>query len=293
MKNPISVVIPLYNKEDYIRRALDSVLEQSYPAEEIIVVDDGSTDDSASIVKQEYPTVRLITQANAGVSAARNKGLSVASNGLVALLDADDQFCPDHLLHLNELYNRNPGFALYGNNFKQVSTEREVDKTIKYEVRNYIAEYPNQGGLVNSSSSLINKSLLDSDEVFPIGITMGEDVYTWVKLISLSKGMVPVSSYVGSIYYDDTDGAMNSGKSKPFPEVLKPYSPLWQHNKTLTSQFERHFFEDYVRSIYHCGTRWELVKALIQVRKRYVVKFALKLFVPAQVIGFAKSLRTT
>jgi len=139
MMNPISVVIPLYNKEDYIRRALDSVLEQSYQANEIIVVDDGSTDASASIIKQEYPTVRLITQANAGVSAARNKGIELASNGLVALLDADDQYCPEHLYHLNELHNLHPGFALYGNDFEQVSAERHKQDTVSYEVGNYIA----------------------------------------------------------------------------------------------------------------------------------------------------------
>jgi glycosyltransferase involved in cell wall biosynthesis len=96
----VSVVVPLYNKGRYISRCLDSILAQTFAAFEAIVVDDGSTDDGASIVA-EYQArdarVRLIRQANAGPGAARNRGAGEAAGDLLALLDADDTWAPSYL----------------------------------------------------------------------------------------------------------------------------------------------------------------------------------------------------
>ena len=87
----ISVVIPLYNKEKYIKRAIESVLNQTFQKFEIIVVNDGSTDKSAEIVQNiKDPRIRLINQKNAGVSAARNRGIQEAKYEYIAFLDADD-----------------------------------------------------------------------------------------------------------------------------------------------------------------------------------------------------------
>ncbi len=91
----ISVVIPLYNKEPYIKRAIDSILAQKIQDYEIIVIDDGSTDKSAEVVKSfPDPRIRLIQQENAGVSAARNRGIEEAKAELIAFLDADDEWTP-------------------------------------------------------------------------------------------------------------------------------------------------------------------------------------------------------
>lgn len=94
----VSVIIPLYNKAPYIKRALDSVAAQTYKDFELIVVDDGSTDTGGSLVKsyEKLPT-RLITQVNAGPGAARNRGVSEARGEFVAFLDADDEWLPGYL----------------------------------------------------------------------------------------------------------------------------------------------------------------------------------------------------
>jgi glycosyltransferase involved in cell wall biosynthesis len=94
----VSIVIPLYNKAPYVRRALDSIAAQTFPDFEVIVVDDGSTDDGARIVK-EYgdPRVRLISQANAGPGPARNAGIAQAQGEFTAFLDADDEWLPGYL----------------------------------------------------------------------------------------------------------------------------------------------------------------------------------------------------
>ena len=96
----ISVVIPLYNKASTIYTTLISVLAQSVRPREVIVIDDGSTDGSAEIVEQmivEEPYVRLVRQANAGVSAARNRAIEMAHGEWVALLDGDDIWSPEYL----------------------------------------------------------------------------------------------------------------------------------------------------------------------------------------------------
>lgn len=90
----ISVIIPTYNSKAYIARALQSVFDQAYPAVQIIVVDDGSTDNTAEILAPYTDRIHLITQANAGSAVARNTGLAQATGEYVALLDADDWFLP-------------------------------------------------------------------------------------------------------------------------------------------------------------------------------------------------------
>ena len=93
-----SVVIPLYNKEKYISRAIKSVIEQTYKIFELIIIDDGSIDNSVNIVKKHKDSrIRLIEQENSGVSATRNKGIKNAKYNYIAFLDADDEWKPNFL----------------------------------------------------------------------------------------------------------------------------------------------------------------------------------------------------
>jgi glycosyltransferase involved in cell wall biosynthesis len=94
----VSVIIPLYNKAPYIARAIDSVLQQRYGDFELIIVDDGSTDEGPSLVRAySDPRVKLVTQPNAGPGAARNRGIELAQGELLAFLDADDEWLPTFL----------------------------------------------------------------------------------------------------------------------------------------------------------------------------------------------------
>ena len=100
----VSVIIPCFNSQSTIGDAIRSVINQTYPIHEIIVVDDGSTDNSANFVSEHFPMVTLIKQANMGVSKARNVGIQSATGKWVAFVDADDIWLPDKLrLQFEEL----------------------------------------------------------------------------------------------------------------------------------------------------------------------------------------------
>jgi glycosyltransferase involved in cell wall biosynthesis len=107
MSMSISVVIPAYNAARYIGRALDSVLAQTHKPDEIIVVDDGSTDDTAGIVETYSSQVRLIRRENAGASVARNTGINAAKSEWIAFLDGDDEWLPEKLQSQSQLLGRN------------------------------------------------------------------------------------------------------------------------------------------------------------------------------------------
>ena len=104
-----SVVIPLYNKEHYIEKTIRSVLAQTCPDYEVIVVDDGSKDSSLALAKKiEGGNIRVIAQENQGVSVARNTGILNASGKYICFLDADDEWRPDYLATIQSLTDKYP-----------------------------------------------------------------------------------------------------------------------------------------------------------------------------------------
>ncbi len=114
-----SVVIPLYNKSQYINRALNSVLFQSIQDFEIVVIDDGSVDGGGDLVrKYADQRIRLIRQENQGASAARNNGYRVTRSEFVAFLDADDEWKPGFLEKIKELVEKFPNCGAFGTSFE-------------------------------------------------------------------------------------------------------------------------------------------------------------------------------
>ena len=110
----ISVIIPLYNKEHFVAKTIESVLAQTYKDYELIIVNDGSTDHSADVVSTfSDARIRYEEQANGGVSSARNHGLRMAKGEFVAFLDADDTWYPDFLEQMMRLYTAYPDYSFF------------------------------------------------------------------------------------------------------------------------------------------------------------------------------------
>lgn len=134
----ISIVIPLYNKGTLVERALRSIsVQDASVGREVIVVDDGSTDGCADIARRAardlgIDDLRVITQANAGVGAARNRGIAEACGEFVAFLDADDEWSPSHLHTLAELAGRYPQCSVFATNYENLMPDgRRVPNVLK------------------------------------------------------------------------------------------------------------------------------------------------------------------
>lgn len=186
----ISVVIPLYNKAPHIAATLDSVLAQAVRPQEVIVVDDGSTDGGADVVQLyvEKYGVRLIRQPNQGVSAARNRGVAAAEGEYVAFLDADDRWLPNHIETLQRLAQNYRSAAL-------LSTAHIVRRGgCLYrprsvfpegwdgEVDNFFVAFSSGLALVNSTTACVKRAAILEVGGFPVGVARGEDIVCWVNL---------------------------------------------------------------------------------------------------------------
>lgn len=188
----ISVVIPLYNKESSIAAAINSVLSQSFQDFEIIVIDDGSTDDSAHIVGSFTDhRIRLISQTNAGVSEARNKGIAEAKGEFIALLDGDDLWKPEFLATMYTLSERYPECSVFAVDYESRNKEHVTNGTIINKLpftdecgllTNYfeVAAYSNPP--ICSISIMVRASAFKAIGGFPTGIRSGEDLLTWARL---------------------------------------------------------------------------------------------------------------
>jgi glycosyltransferase involved in cell wall biosynthesis len=203
----ISVVIPLYNKRGTIIRAIQSVLGQSVLPDEIIVVNDGSTDGSDEIVRNlNNPMIYLINQINGGVSAARNHGIKVSKNEIIAFLDADDEWKPDFLLTIKTLSQTYPDCDVFATSY-QICQLNGCFGNIKLNRLTF-----KESGIFNnyfevscfsvppiwSSAVAVSKKALINIGGFPLGIKAGEDLITWAKLAvnySIAYNTIPMAIF--------------------------------------------------------------------------------------------------
>ncbi|MDE6569876.1 MAG: glycosyltransferase [Alistipes sp.] len=183
----ISVIIPLYNKEREIGDTLRSVLAQTFRPTEIVVVDDGSTDRSADIVREiaaANPLVRLVAQPNAGECAARNRAITETTGEYIALLDADDEWRPGFLQEIAALIAEFPDCGLYCTAFDIVSHEGEFPADCPAE-RGVVANFFHDSAhryIAIPSASCIPRRVFDDVGGFPDGMKMGGDLYMWIKI---------------------------------------------------------------------------------------------------------------
>ncbi|NCC61053.1 MAG: glycosyltransferase family 2 protein [Verrucomicrobiae bacterium] len=228
----ISVVIPLYNKSQHIERALLSIKNQYLRPFEVIVVDDGSTDGGGLIVKNfKMERIRLISQENLGVSAARNRGLVEAKTDYVAFLDADDEWLPNHLSAIVQLIEKFPEKGFYstlhfvkdGNELRSPRSPFPVKKK-NHLVENFFDDFSIGFSLVNSSTAVVSKIIALYLGGFPENIRRGEDIVLWIKIF-LNSGMAHTSMRT-AIYHRDAVNRSNILRDKEPPGSLVYLSHL-------------------------------------------------------------------
>lgn len=189
-----SVIVPLYNKAPYVRKALDSIISQTFKDWELIIVDDGSTDGSAAICEEYLSTlytihrtplenIRIISQANSGVSAARNNGVKASKGEYVCFLDADDWWEPAFLEEMDRLIKEYPDAGIYATNYIYYKPGK-THVALNLE-RGYIdypkAYYEGSSMPVWTGATCMPRKVFDEMGGFPLGIKLGEDFLLWAK----------------------------------------------------------------------------------------------------------------
>jgi hypothetical protein len=204
----ISVAIPLFNQADYVAEAVASVLAQSFGDLEVIVIDDGSTDEGPRHVRAfNDPRIRVESQANAGVSEARTRALREARAELIAFQDADDVWAPDHLRHLVESSSRYPQAVLFGNRFVEFERKLPVVTAQPIEYRlldDYFAACAFEAQPFFTSSCMVRREAALASGGFASGHARGEDLALWIKLAATAP--VAVTNYTGCYYRRSRSG---------------------------------------------------------------------------------------
>tara|TARA_E500000178_G_scaffold616_1_gene701 strand:- start:1462 stop:2322 length:861 start_codon:yes stop_codon:yes gene_type:complete len=185
----ISIVIPTFNRIGSLPRALDSALNQTYQPSEIIVVDNGSSDGTTKLLRERYPSIRLLIEKKLGVSAARNKGIRHSKFQWIALLDSDDAWDKTklekqknalassqdqfRLVHTDEIWIRN------GNKFNQMKKHQKFGGDIFNNCLSLCC--------ISPSSVLINKNIFKEVGYFDESLPVCEDYDLWLKICSQEK----------------------------------------------------------------------------------------------------------
>lgn len=302
----ISVVIPLYNKEKSIASTLRTVLKQTFTDYEIVIVNDGSTDNSVAEVEKIYDTrIRLIHQQNAGVSAARNRGIEEANGELIAFLDADDEWKPEYLATQYHLSQKYPECSVFACNYEFRNAEGDVTPTIIHKF-SFAGE---DGILINyfevascshpplwTSAVMVRKNALQAIGGFSVGVKSGEDLLTWARLAcqyQIAYSIIPMAVFIFDERIFNVDQKQRMPESvdvvgnelallyKANPEIVgfKQYVGLWHKMRArifLSKHLRWRAFYECVRAIqYHVNVKI-LVFLILSLMPYRIIDYILK-----------------
>lgn len=221
-----SVIIPLYNKAPYIAKAIESVLGQTYRDFEVIVIDDGSTDQSLEVAKTfENKSITIISQPNSGVSTARNNGVKLAKHPYICFLDADDWWHPTFLEEMKQLITDFPDAGIYGSGYYIVKNGQEriapigVPQGFERGIIDYCEVYAKTLCMpIWTGAVIVPKNIFDEEGGFKSQLKLGEDFDLWIRIVLKHKAILVNKPLA---YYNQDVDVNNRGVA-----VHKIYSPV-------------------------------------------------------------------
>ena len=288
-----SVIIPLYNKAPYVAKAIGSVLAQTYTDYELVIMDDGSKDDSFAVASKAFegfPNCHLYRQANGGVSVARNNAVLLSRGEYLCFLDADDWWEPTFLQEMLTLIDEFPDAGIYGTNYTIVNESKRKTRVAPIGVEqgfergyiNYCRVYAKTLAMpLWTGAVCMSRRVFDEMGGFPKGIKLGEDFLLWIRVALKYK--VAFLNKPLSYYNQDVD-TVNRGVGRlqnPEHHMLWNLDFLSEEEKT-NSDYKRlidnlrtySLFPYYLSKDYHEAARRELDKVdwdkqPEKTRKRY------------------------
>lgn len=245
-----SVVIPLYNKEHYIASTLRSVLAQTYPDYEVIVVDDGSTDNSLQACKTvQSDKIRIVQQANQGVSAARNKGIELAAGEYICFLDADDAWHPDYLQNIEIIVQKYPQSDIFVTAYRVIYANGRCKESCRMpQADGCLPSYWETLGkgydFVWTSATTVRRTALLAAGGFRLGEKIGQDLDLWARLARNN----PCVAYASRVCVDYNRGAEANARTrvkvahaKAFMQDLEEELKNPNHSKAEIAAIQRKY----------------------------------------------------
>ena len=186
MNLSVSVIIPTYNRKTTLPRALNSVLEQTHPVDEIIVVDDGSTDDTSDWLLNEYPKLQCVRlNHNRGVSVARNVGIAHARSEWIAFLDSDDEWHPSKIQKQIQALEQQPAYLICHANEIWIRNGCRVNSKNKHKFpKTNVFKHALELCLISPSSVLVHRSVFDQLGRFDSKLLACEDYDFWLRVLN-------------------------------------------------------------------------------------------------------------
>ncbi len=252
-----SIIIPLYNKARYVAKAIDSVLSQTFPDYELVIMDDGSQDDSFNVATQAIEgegQCHIHRQQNAGVSIARNSAVSLSHGDYLCFLDADDWWDPTFLEEMSKLIEEFPDAGIYGTSYTIVNETKRKTRVAPIGVEagfgkgyiNYCQVYAKTLAMpLWTGAVCIPRPVFDGMHGFPHGIKLGEDFLLWIhialkhKVAFLNKPLafynqdVDVSNRgVGHLYKPEEHMLWNLADLEPSEQSNADYKQLVDNLRT-------------------------------------------------------------
>ncbi|AJR02387.1 glycosyltransferase family 2 protein [Siansivirga zeaxanthinifaciens] len=290
-----SVIIPLYNKEKYIKHTLNSVLNQTFEDFEIIIINDGSTDGSLKIVQEfKDARIKIINQKNKGLCYSRNTGIKNALSNFIALLDADDLWMKDYLETNFKLIQAQKKDFVFATNVKLLNSKTNpILNVTNFEEHNInlIENYFSlQKNIMGPSSLVIKKTVFEVVGYFDETINYGEEDDFYIRCFNKYR---LVYYNQPKIYYrigiEEQLTRPNPNFERRIPNY-EAYLKIYKNNKDLTKFIDYVYYRMVI--LYKMELNYELVKfykAKVNPKNLFLIK-RIKFYLPTKAFYFTKKI---
>lgn len=249
----LSVIIPAFNAKKFIDISIDSVLKQQIQVDEIIIVDDGSTDDTALYIQDKYPMVKLIRQNNGGVSKARNTGVAHSNSKYISFLDADDEWKDDTVKTWKELIKKETGCKFLAANYSiknwdNKASRLEHDMIIDNPISLYSANDNNLK--IWTGAVCVEREIFNKIGGFDENLRNGEDLDLWLRLMLSEKKIYYVVKTIAKYNFINDESITATVNKVDFKNREKLIYKYLENGIFLTSD-ERKEINNYFSNAYN------------------------------------------
>lgn len=263
----VSVVIPTFNREKTIRRCIDSIVNQTYPAFEIIVVDDGSEDRTLDILQSEYKdVVKIVKQVHKGAQAARNAGILAANGEYIAFLDSDDEWLPNTLELQIEALKKDINAVVCGNGYIQREWEKGIPKVYKNGTKKATNICSRRILKMNGKSGYVYKDILKSS--FCLFST----------LVTSKKNLIDIQLLDEDVLsYQEWDTAIRLAKNCNFIYIRRPLFVYHLHDGVTISKDAQKGIDgfEYILEKYKYEILIQLGKKGLEQKYKYIMQMCI------------------